>query len=64
MDWFSVVILVLVLGGAAWVWVMLNNPKHGVVGCCGCGMCAHTGECVLVKQQKKALETENDQDPS
>ena len=51
MSW---VLLIGVLGGTGWVWWALNNPKHGVTGCCGCGKCAHTGECVMVR--KKAAQ--------
>ena len=50
----SWVLLIGVLGGTGWVWWALNNPKHGVTGCCGCGKCAHTGECVMVR--KKAAQ--------
>ena len=49
------ILLVGVLGAVAFVWAKVNDPKNGVVGCCGCGKCAHTGECVMVR--KKMMES-------
>ena len=37
-----------VLAVVAFIWAKVNDPKQGVVSCCGCGECAHTGECVMV----------------
>lgn len=53
--------LVLVLGGVAWVWYRVNNHKSGAASCCGCGQCVRTGECVMVKGKKPAKKQ---QDPS
>ena len=73
MTWGTLVLLVLVLGGVAWVWYRVNNHKSGAawawykvnnhksgaVSCCGCGQCARTGECVMVKG-KKAVKKQRD----
>lgn len=61
MTWGTLVLLALVLGGVAWVWYRVNNHKSGAVSCCGCGQCARTGECVMVKGKKPAKKQ---QDPS
>jgi len=57
MTVFSWIVVIGVLIGVFWVWKTLNDPKNGVVGCCGCGKCAHTGECVMVR--KKAAKEES-----
>ncbi len=57
MEWFSIVVVVLMLGGVAWVWGSLHDPKHGgTIGCCGCGQCFVTGECVMVKKKQENAE--------
>jgi len=54
MEWFSIVIVVFILAGAAWVWGALHDPKYGgTIGCCGCGQCLSAGECVMVKKMKE-----------
>ncbi|MCI6567742.1 hypothetical protein [Dysosmobacter sp. HCP28S3_G4] len=52
MTWTTWIILGLVLGGAGCLWYRVNNHKSGAVSCCGCGECARTGECVMVKGKK------------
>ena len=54
MTWLTWLLLALVLGGAAWVWYRINTDKSGTISCCGCGQCARTGECVMVKGKKSA----------
>ena len=54
MTWLTWLLLALVLGGAAWVWYRINTDKSGAVSCCGCGVCARTGECVMVKGKKSS----------
>ena len=45
--------LVLVMTGA-WFWGKLSDPRNGgTVGCCHCGQCLVSGECVF---RKKMLE--------
>ena len=56
MTVLSWILLVGVLAVVAFIWAKVNDPKQGVVSCCGCGKCAHTGECVMVG--KKAAEKE------
>ena len=57
MEWFSIVIAVVILAGAAGFWGYINNPKHGgTTGCCGCGQCVVTGECVMVKKKLEKSE--------
>ena len=53
MTWAAWALLGLALGGAGLVWYKVNNHKSGVVSCCGCGQCARTGECVMVKGRKR-----------
>ena len=58
MTWVTWVLLALVLGGTAFAWYKVNNHKSGVVSCCGCGQCAATGECVMVKRKKAVKKGE------
>jgi hypothetical protein len=61
MAWYIWVVLFIALVGAAWLWRSLNRDTT-VVSCIGCGRCAATGECVYVKEAKKArLTTEKNQ---
>ena len=65
MAWYTWLLLALVLGGATWVWYRINNDKSGTISCCGCGQCARTGECVMVKGKKSVKkEPEKGKDPS
>ena len=59
MTYVTWMLLIMALGASAWIWYRLNNHKSGVVSCCGCGQCARTGECVMVKG-KKAVKKERD----
>ena len=52
------ILLALALGAAAWVWYRIQNDKSGAVSCCGCGQCAATGECVMVKRKKAVKKGE------
>ena len=53
MAWWTVGLLAAVLGGAFWAWYKVNTHESGAVSCCGCGQCARTGECVMVKKSGK-----------
>ena len=54
MSWVVLVLLFGVFCAIAGVWGYLHDPKHGgVVGCCGCGQCLATGECVMVKRMQE-----------
>ncbi len=59
MMWVTWLLLGLALGGAAWAWYKVNSHKSGAVSCCGCGQCARTGECVMVKG-RKAVKKQRD----
>lgn len=61
MNFFAIAVLLAALVGAGWVWYRVNNDKSGAVSCCGCGQCAHTGECVMVKGKKRVKK---ERDPS
>lgn len=51
MTILALVSVVAVLLGVAVVWAKVNDPRNGVSGCCGCGQCARTGECVMVRKK-------------
>ena len=55
MSW---ILLIFVLGGTALVWYVLTQDKSGEPICCGCGQCAISGECVLVKKRTKIPEAD------
>lgn len=59
MTWITWVALAMIVVGVAWLCAKLYDPKSGAVGCCGCGECIRTGECVMVK--KKAVKKGNAQ---
>ena len=62
MTWFFLILFFVGLLIAASVWGNLSDPKKGgAFGCCHCGQCIATGECVLRKQnmQKTAKKEEN-----
>jgi len=53
MTVFTWILLIGILGGTAWVWYAINTDKSGAISCCGCGQCAISGECVMVKKKTK-----------
>lgn len=53
MTWLSGFVVLGALAGTAWVWYQVYGDKNDVVGCCGCGQCAVSGECVMVKKSAK-----------
>ena len=53
MDWLTVILVAAVLGGVGWIWYQVFGDKNEVVSCCGCGECAHHGECIMVKKRAK-----------
>jgi len=53
MAWLTWIPLVGGFAGAAWVWYQMFGKNSDVVSCCGCGQCAATGECVMVKKSAK-----------
>ena len=53
MTWLSGIVVLCALAGAAWVWYQVFGDKNDVVTCCGCGECAASGECTMVKKSAK-----------
>ena len=53
MSWFTWILLIGTFVGVTWVWYQVYGNNDDVVSCCGCGQCAHTGECVMVKKRTK-----------
>ena len=53
MTLFTWILLIGILAGTAWVWYTINTDKSGAISCCGCGQCAISGECVMVKKKTK-----------
>ena len=51
MTILALALVVSVLAGVGVVWAKVNDPRNGVVSCCGCGKCARTGECVMVQKK-------------
>ena len=47
MDWFSVLMAAMLLGGTALVGRTLFSRRHGPPQCIGCGKCVADGVCVL-----------------
>ena len=59
MTWLTWIILAIIFGGTTWVWYQVfgKGGQEGAVSCCGCGQCAVSGECVMVKKRAKTAET-------
>ena len=55
MTWLTRIVLIGLFAGVCWVWhqVYGKGGEDGVVSCCGCGQCAFSGECVMVKKTPK-----------
>lgn len=54
MTWVGLGLFVVIVAAGAWVWGSLSDPKKGgTVGCCHCGQCLVSGECVY---RRKLLE--------
>ena len=52
MNWFVIVVLVLVLSGVAWLVGKLHEGQSAPVSCIHCGKCVAAGECVYLKERK------------
>ncbi|MBE6995614.1 MAG: hypothetical protein E7429_02620 [Ruminococcaceae bacterium] len=64
MQWFFLIGVGLLLTVGAWFWGNASDPKKGgAMGCCHCGQCIVSGECVMrgnlqkKMQEKQAKET-------
>lgn len=44
----------IVLAGVVWVCCQVYSDENGDISCCGCGQCAISGECVMVKKKEKS----------
>ena len=56
-SWIGLGLFVVIVLVGAWFWGAVSDPKRGgTVGCCHCGQCLTTGECVF---RKKLLEKSN-----
>ena len=55
MTWLNWLMLIGILAGTSWYCYHLfgNDSQDNGVPCCGCGQCAFSGECVLVKKRRK-----------
>ena len=51
MDWFSLLMVVVILAGAGTVTWILFSRRDGPPQCIGCGKCAADGICILTGQQ-------------
>lgn len=54
MEWYAWLSLIAVLAVPAVICGFLYGHKSNTTSCIGCGECVRTGECVLVKNRKKA----------
>lgn len=53
-TWIGLGLFVVLAAAGAWLWGALSDPKKGgTVGCCHCGQCLVSGECVY---RRKLLE--------
>lgn len=53
MTIIALILVAAVLVGVGYGWYRINTDESGAVSCCGCGECARTGECTMVKNQRK-----------
>ena len=62
MNWGLLILLAVVLGGAAWFCVKIHSDDSGAFSCIHCGECISAGECIYRKNPrgksaKKAVGT-------
>ena len=56
MTWIGLALFLVIVLTGAWVWGKYSDPKSGAVGCCGCGQCLASGECVMRRRLKAEIE--------
>lgn len=54
MAWYAWLILIAVLAVPGVLCAFLYDRKYDAASCIGCGECVRTGECVLIKDKRKA----------
>ena len=61
MAWLVLAVFGILFVVGAWYWGKVSDPRNGgTVGCCHCGQCIATGECVMRRNlQKKAAKKES-----
>lgn len=59
MNWFALVVVILVLGGVACLFWKLNAGQNAPVSCIHCGKCVAAGECVYVKERKRGKKADS-----
>ena len=59
MNWFTIVVLVVGLGGVALLVGKLNAGQSAPVSCIHCGKCVAAGECVYVQERKCGKKAES-----
>ena len=59
MNWFALVVVVLVLGGVGCLFWKLHGGQDAPVSRIGCGKCVATGECVLVNERICGKKADN-----
>ena len=52
MNWGLIILLAVVLGGAAWVCTKIHGDDSGAFSCIHCGECISAGECVYRKNPR------------
>ena len=67
MNWFALVVVVLVLGGVGCLFWKLHGGQDAPVSCIGCGKCIATGNASLsrrenVEKGRKTLDKINKKD--
>ena len=63
MAWYGWLLLLAVLAVPAIICGFLYSDKSGATHCIGCGECVRTGDCVLLKNQKKSLDKKPQDSP-
>ena len=52
--WIGLGLFLVIAMAGAWFWGKLSDPKNGgTIGCCHCGQCLATGECVFRKKMQE-----------
>ena len=52
MNWGALIIVVVVLGVAAWICTKMYGDESGAFSCIHCGECISAGECIYRKNPR------------